>query len=100
MKRTLRKKAGKKAETRKKTARTIKHKHTEVEIFLLFAAVLALFFAVLSSQVLVLFLNYDVSAQKKIDAVNNSLNNVELRLNNESVLNQLNSMNKQNTTNH
>ena len=52
MKRTLRKKAVKKGETRQKAVGKTKHKHTEAELFLLFAAVLALFFAVLSSQIL------------------------------------------------
>jgi hypothetical protein len=94
MKRTLRKKAVKKAETHNKIARTTKHKHTEGELFLLFAAVLALFFAVLCSQILTLFLNYDSFAQKKINALNDSLNNFETRLSNESVLDQLDSFKK------
>ena len=100
MKRTLRKKVGKNAETRQKTAGKTKHKHTEAELFLLFAAVLTLFFAVLSAQILGLFLNYNITAQKKIDAINNSLDNYETRLNNQNVINQLNSMNQQNTINH
>ena len=100
MKRTLRKKAVKKGETRQKAVGKTKHKHTEAELFLLFAAVLALFFAVLSSQILGPFLNYNTAAQKKIDAINNSLDNFETRLNNQNVINQLNSMDQQNTINH
>ena len=100
MKRTLRKKAAKKAVTHKIATHKIKHKHTEAELLLLFAAVLSLFFAVLSAQALSLFLNYGVAVQDKADEMNNSLNTVEMRLENDNVLNQLNSLNNPNATNH
>ncbi len=94
MKRTLRKPTAKKALVLKMPVKKLKHYHTDAEILFLFAAVLTLFFSVLSSQALGSILLYDAALQSDVTEIKNYVDNVELRVSNGIVLDQLNSLNK------
>ena len=98
MKRTLRKKAAKKAIGKKPIAK-IDSRHSEVDFLLLFIAVLSLFFAVLSSQALSSVLRSTAIVQAQTDAATNYIDAAETRFADQGVLNQLNSFTQPNATN-
>ncbi len=86
MKRTLRKRA--------KGKKTHRIGVGEWDLLILFAAVLTLFFAFLSSTVLGSVVRSTVTMQAKIDRITSYIDAAEMRLDNERTLRSLNSMNQ------